>query len=159
VLIDSKPDPYFLTGDFNGDFSQDLIVTVKPDPGRLQDINDELANWILVDPLPRPLTEPVRIDAPDALLAVIHGFGSEGWRNRDATQTYVIKRIADSALISRPHDQAVTPQNEDKLPRVWGDVIEQTISGRPGFLYFNGARYAWFDPAHPVVAHPRLVHQ
>jgi len=165
VLIDEGRAPYFIAGDFNGDLSQDLIVAVKPAPGRLLEINDELANWILVDPQAANYTQVatrqrVRVEERDALLTVIHGFGSEGWRNREATQTYVVRNSADGPMISQPHNQAVTPANKEKPPRIWGDVIAQTVSGRPGFLYFNGARYAWFDPANPpLLVHPRRVHQ
>jgi hypothetical protein len=165
VLIDEGRAPYFIVGDFNGDLSQDLVVAVKPAPGRLPEINDELANWILVDPQAANYTQVARrqrvhVEERDALLAVIHGFGSEGWRNRKATQTYVLRNSADGPMVSQPHNQAVTPADKEKLPRISGDVILQTVSGRPGFHYFNGARYAWFDPANPpLLVHPRKVHE
>src|SRR5262245_10189423 len=51
VTIETDRDPYFLAGDFNGDSSQDLAVVVRPSPGKLLEINDELAPWILVEPV------------------------------------------------------------------------------------------------------------
>jgi len=165
ALIDEGRTPYFTVGDFNGDLSQDLVVAVKPAPGRLSEINDQLSNWILVDPRPPAIPgqvarrEQIYVGERDSLLAVIHGYGPEGWRHREATQTYLVKNAADGPMISRPHNEAV-PANKEKLPRISGDVIAQTVSGQPGFLYFNGARYAWFDPAHPqLILHPRRVHQ
>src|SRR5262245_53970691 len=43
VTIETDRTPCFLAGDFNGDFSQDLAVAVRPTPGKLLEINDELA--------------------------------------------------------------------------------------------------------------------
>src|SRR5689334_19076421 len=40
----------FVTGDFDGDQSQDVAVIVRPNAARLRDINDPLANWIVEDP-------------------------------------------------------------------------------------------------------------
>lgn len=37
-------------GDFNGDGAEDLAVVVKPGPGMVAQINDELAMWELEDP-------------------------------------------------------------------------------------------------------------
>src|SRR5215510_5524918 len=51
VTIKIDQTPHFFVGDFNGDFSQDLAVVVKPEPGKLLEINDELAPWILVEPI------------------------------------------------------------------------------------------------------------
>jgi len=163
VTIETNRNPYFTVGDFNGDFSQDLAVVVKPAPGKLPEINDELANWILVDPVrlarPAPKGAPypelhaemirrrrVQVDREDTLLAVIHGFESKGWRDPQATQTYVLRGAAGAKMGTQARKQIVWAGNEDKLPRIWGDVIAQTISDQPGFLYYNGAKYDWYDP-------------
>jgi hypothetical protein len=163
VTIETDHNPYFLTGDYNGDLSQDLAVVVKPAPGKLTEINDELANWILVDPvrLARPARKgapyqrlhaemikrgPVRVDQEDILLTVIHGFQSKGWRDPQATQTYVLKGAAGDKMGTQTRKQIVWDGNEEKLPRIWGDVIAQTIGEQHGFLYYNGAKYSWYDP-------------
>ena len=39
----------FIVGDFNGDQSEDLALTVRPAAGKLKEVNDELANWIIQD--------------------------------------------------------------------------------------------------------------
>ncbi len=59
VTIQTGRTPYFAVGDFNGDFSQDLAVAVRPVRSKLVEINDELAPWILVNPVQtaRPVPE------------------------------------------------------------------------------------------------------
>jgi len=159
VTVDSEPKPSFLVGDFNGDVSQDLAVIVKPVAGNLSLINDELAAWILVDPLRTATRQRVRIDDNDALLAVVHGFGSSGWRHSQATQAYVLRGVADGAMKLRARRQILQTAGKDKLPRVWGDVIEQTVNGQSGFLYYNGAKYGWYDPLTYKPSPPaRIVH-
>src|SRR5512145_2019955 len=51
VTIKTDRTPYFIVGDFNGDLSQDLAVVLRPTPGKILEINDELAPWIIVDPI------------------------------------------------------------------------------------------------------------
>ena len=174
VTIETNRNPYFMVGDFNGDLSQDLVVVVKPAPGRLSEINDELANWILVDPvrLAKPVPKglpyaqlhtemvrqrPARVDEGDVLLAVIHGFQSKGWRDPQATQTYVLKGAAGDKMGTQARKQIVWAGNEKRLPRIWGDVIAQTVGGQNGFLYYNGAKYAWYDPRTYQPVSPRTM--
>jgi hypothetical protein len=158
VTIESNRQPYFIAADFNGDLSQDLAVIVKPIPGRLADINDRFANWILVDPARIP-RQRARVVEGDVLLAVIHGFGTSGWRHSQATQTYVLKNVSESPIRARLHKQVVSADNSGQLPRIWGDVIEHTINGHSGFLYYNGSKYAWYDPqTYTPSPPPRIVH-
>jgi hypothetical protein len=102
--------PAFAVGDFNGDEAQDLAVAVSPAPGRLGEINDELAGWIIKDPFaPAPAgavpygeaRRRVLVEEADTLLAVIHGYGAEGWRDARATQTYVLKDAAGEGMSAR----------------------------------------------------------
>ncbi|HEX7317389.1 MAG TPA: hypothetical protein VF297_26050 [Pyrinomonadaceae bacterium] len=166
VTIGPARDSYFVVGDFNGDDSQDLAVAVSPAPGRLEEINDELASWIVKDPFEPPpgsaasygaARERALIKEGDALLAVIHGFEAEGWRDERATQTYVLKDAAGAGLKARERKAALATGG--KLPRLLGDVIDETVAGREGFLYYNGAHYTWFDPRGYRPPPPaRLVH-
>jgi len=162
VTIETGQTPYFAVGDFNGDFSQDLAVAVRPVRSKLLEINDELAPWILVDPVQTAKPAPkgaypeshaqmikrqrVVIDEGDHLLAVIHGFQSKGWRDSQATQTYVLKDAAGVKMEPQTPKQIVWAGNKNKLPRILGDVIAQSINEQHGFLYYNGARYSWYDP-------------
>jgi hypothetical protein len=175
VTIETDRTPYFAVGDFNGDSSQDLAVAVRPARSKLLEINDELAPWILADPVqtakPAPkgaypashaeLTKRKRvvIDEGDHLLAVIHGFQSNGWRDSQATQTYVLKDAVGAKLEAQARKQIVWAGNKDKLPRIWGDVIAQSINEQYGFLYYNGAKYSWYDSrSYKPEAPTRIIH-
>ena len=71
----------------------------------------------------------VRVNDGDILLAVIHGFGFNGWRDDQATQTYVLKNAAGAGMRTEARQQVVRPDTQDKLPRIRGDVIAQSIGG------------------------------
>jgi len=158
VSVEADRNPSFIVGDFNADGSQDLAVVVKPAEGMLPEINSEVANWILEDPqkvvLPDPNRrvqrlppnpEPVRVEKGDVLLAVIHGYGPTGWHNPDAKQTYLLKNTVGSNMRSQPIEELLSPtKGKTKLPRLNGDVIMETLAGKPGFLYWTGAKYAWY---------------
>jgi hypothetical protein len=144
--IDLSRKPHFLVGDFNGDRTQDLAVVIKPNPERLADLNEEFPNWILKNPFvgEEPRIPRLRISATDSLLAVIHGYGPNGWRDPQATQTFVLKNAVGSAMtVHQPKSVAKTAK---KTPYLRGDVIGQVVDGAPGFLYFAGLTYSWYDP-------------
>jgi hypothetical protein len=149
---DSPRNPNFAVGDFNGDGSEDLAVAINANEGSLGDINNELANWSLEDPrnIPNPtLTNRVppgkraRAEKGDTLLAIIHGVGAEGWRAAEAKQTYVLKNGAGSKLQAQSSEAA--RKASQKLPTLRGDVLNETIGGKAGFVFWSGARYAWFS--------------
>jgi hypothetical protein len=175
VTIETDRTPYFAVGDFNGDLSQDLAVAVRPERSKLIEINDELAPWILAEPVrdakPAPkgvypalhaqMTKRKRavIDEGDHLLAVIHGFQSKGWRDSQATQTYVLKDAGGAKMETQARKQIVWEGNKNKLPRILGDVIAQSINDRYGFLYYNGAKYSWYDSrSYKPEAPARITH-
>jgi len=153
----TKPD--CVVGDFNGDGSEDLAVLVKPNEAALSDINNEVANWTLEDPMTiAPLRPdlslspaggpppPVRADKNDMLLAVIHGVGPQGWRNPQARQTYLLKNNSAGQLAMESFKSLRNRAVKDKLPGVRGDAIVETVDGRSGLLIWTGAKYAWFAP-------------
>jgi hypothetical protein len=152
VIIDRNQK--LITGDFNGDHSQDIAVVVLPEEGALSDINDELANWTLGDPTKVvvmkktgvPATpEPVKVEKGDTLLAVIHGHGPPGWRNQEARQSYLLRNAAGSLMKTQKAEDAMKAhRGKLDFPRLRGDVI--THGGRRGFLYWTGAKYAWYQP-------------
>ncbi len=153
-----------IVGDFNGDGSEDLSLRVRAVPGRVDELNADLANWIVSDPQkvrrpdPRkfdphqgvqkldPLPERPRITAADSLLVVIHGYKETGWRNPEASQTYLLRDAAGTDLQTQTRAAAKITTLSQNPPRLVGDVIRQTLHGQQGFLYWNGATYGWFHP-------------
>jgi hypothetical protein len=173
VVPDSSRGQGFTAGDFNGDGSEDLAVIVKPVEAMLEEINGEFAGWILGDPLtvalPAPVMmvqspparpQPVRVEKGDVLLAVIHGHGANGWRDPEATQTYLLKNVAGNNIRPQSASEVLKEYANNKgLPALHGDVIAQTIGSGSGFLYYTGAKYAWYDPEYyKAGASKRRVH-
>jgi hypothetical protein len=155
VIVDANR---FVVGDFNGDGSEDVAVVVNPAMGTLAEINSEVANWILEDPqkvvLPdphkttqplAPPPKPTHVDQSDTLLAVLHGYGPSGWRDPKSRQTYLLRNAVGSNLKTHPLADLLTASNSKaKLPKLRGDVISETIGEASGFLYYTGAKYAWY---------------
>ncbi|HEY8185077.1 MAG TPA: hypothetical protein VIF64_03350 [Pyrinomonadaceae bacterium] len=148
AVIDTSRKPAFISGDFNGDLSQDIAVVLKPAPEKLSELNEEFATWIVRDPfatnesrIPR-----LRVAADDVLLGVIHGYGPNGWQDPQATQTYLLKNAVGSGMEAHHAKDVVAANQSKKRPRLNGDVIGQVIGGTPGYLYYVGASYSWYDP-------------
>ena len=148
ATIDTSQQPPFVSGDFNGDQSEDIAVVVKPAPDKLSDLNDEFANWIVRDPfnVGESRGPHLRVAANDVLLAVIHGYGSNGWRDPQATQTYLLKNAAGSGMEAQQPKDAEKMSPAEKRPHLRGDVIRQVVGGKPGYLYYVMASYSWYDP-------------
>ncbi|HET6670309.1 MAG TPA: hypothetical protein VFH15_08770 [Pyrinomonadaceae bacterium] len=147
VELDSSRKPIFIDGDFNGDSSRDLAVVIKPAPNKLADLNEEFPNWILKDPFSGdvPHVPRLRVAADDTLLAVIHGYGTNGWRDPEATQTFLLKNAVGSGMTIYQAKDLTKANKAKKTPYLRGDVISQTVDRTPGYLYFAGATYSWYD--------------
>lgn len=156
VAIDTRQSPAYIVGDFNGDNSQDIAVVVRPAKGKLEEINNEYANWILEDPrlivLPDPNKSvqklppnpgPVKVKADDTLLAIIHGYKEAGWRNHEARQTYMLNNAVGTSMAAEPRKDFQSATGVKNTPVRSGDVIKETLAGEQGFLYWTGAKYAW----------------
>ena len=162
VTVEGGRPNNYVTGDFNGDGSQDIAVFVRPGRGMLGEINDELANWTLEDPrevqlhgaekvsaAPDERPSPVRAARDDLLLAVIHGYKDAGWRNPAATQTYLLRSAAGSDLKTSTRAEALDMLRADgRSLALTGDVMSETLAQEQGFLYWNGAKYAWHHRGH-----------
>jgi hypothetical protein len=148
VLIDTSHKPTFITGDFNGDLSQDLAVVLKPAAEKLPDLNEEFPNWILRDLSGSKNTKAPRLSvvANEILLAVIHGYGPSGWRDPQATQTFLLKNAVGSGLATHSAKDFAAANEGRKMPQLRGDVVQEELGGTPGYLYFAGATYSWYDP-------------
>ena len=148
AVVDTTRDRSFVAGDFNGDLSQDIAVIVKPEAQRLADMNEEYPAWILRDPFGslEARNPRLRIAVDDVLLAIIHGYGAEGWRDPQATQTFLLKNAAGSLLETRSLKEFVAANQGKKLPQLRGDLLAESIDDKTGYLYFADATYAWYDP-------------
>jgi len=145
AVVDTNYNPSFLAGDFNGDGSQDLAVILKP--VKLDLMNQELPPWLVREP--RAKKDPriaLKIEKDETLLAVIHGYGANDWRDPDATQTFVLKNVVGNDLKVHTGKEFATANSGRKLPRAQGDLIGETVQGSPGYLYFASATYSWYDP-------------
>ena len=143
----------FIVGDFNGDQSEDLAVIARPTPGKLDDVNNELSNWILQDadkafiaPPGKAVVVPPkqrrpRVERGEELLAIIHGVGPEGWRNPQARQAYIVKHAAATF-------DGIAPSISQKAIRamhlpVETEIIKEIRNNKKGFLFWTGGVYAW----------------
>ena len=136
--------PNFLTGDFNGDSSQDLAVVLKPD--KVGELNQEYPPWLLRDPRSNGAPSQLPIKKDEVLLAVIHGYGANDWRDPEATQTFVLKNVVGSDLKVQTTKEFLSANTGRKLPRPQGDLIGQTLNGTPGYIYYAVSTYSWYDP-------------
>lgn len=142
VTVDTSRSTPFVTGDFNGDNSEDVAIVVKPRSDKLSDLNSEYVNWILEDPHHvQQLSRNVKANA--VLLAVIHGNGGEGWRDESAKQTYLLKNAVGTELATESLRQLKTSGETRSLPQLRGDVIREKLNGSGGIIYWTGAKYAW----------------
>ena len=145
--------PVYLVGDFNGDESEDLAVIARPAPGKLDDVNNELANWTVQDAdkafLPPPGKSVVvlpkgasaKVENSEEIMAIIHGFGPQGWRNPDARQAYIVKH-APAALQGIASSASQSAIRAMHLP-VKTDIIEGVRQKKQGFVFWTGGVYAW----------------
>jgi hypothetical protein len=160
VTTDTGRPPSFVAGDFNWDGSEDLAVLVTPAEGRLDEINSELANWVVEDPakvrilefLPKRVSMPgptrVTVNKGDTLLAVIHGAGPDGWRARQISHFYLVANAGATQLQRQSKDAfyASTRDAPKRMQTVRGDVIAETRGNTRGFIVYAGGKYAWYSP-------------
>jgi hypothetical protein len=152
-LIATANSQSFIAGDFNGDQSEDLAVIARPAAGKLDDINNELANWTIQDadkafiPPPGkkvvvpPKQERPRVEPGEQVLAIIHGFGPAGWRTPEARQAYIVKHAAATFEGTAPSisQKAIRTMH---LP-VETEIIKEVRNNKKGFLFWTGGVYAW----------------
>jgi hypothetical protein len=151
-----------IVGDFNGDGAEDVAMPVRPAEGRLHELNDAFANWTVQDaldeagsgtePSPNATRAPPTVEPGDVLLAVVHGFGPQGWRDDRARQCYLVRHATGAPLEARPRTELL--RYVARVPdaaQLTGHVILSTVGRRPGFVYWTGARYTW----HPLPSLPR----
>lgn len=151
--VDTGNRQSFIVGDFNGDGFEDIAFIARPAPGKLDEVNSDLANWIIQDadkafiaPAGKQVVVPPkqqrpRIEKGEEVLSIIHGFGPKGWRSPEARQAYIVKHAAAAFLGVAPSvsQKAIRAM---KLP-VETDIIQEIRDNRKGFLFWTGGVYAW----------------
>ncbi len=145
AVLDPNYNPNFLAGDFNGDASQDLAVIIKP--ANLEKMNQEYSPWLVRAPRTDRVDRlRLKVAKDEPLLAVIHGYGANDWRDPEATQTFVLKDVVGNDLKVHSGKEFVEANAGRKLPRPQGDLIGETVQGTPGYLYYAVSTYSWYDP-------------
>ncbi len=149
ALIAQDYQPSFVVGDFNGDRSPDVAVVLKVAQGKTSQMNKQLPPWILKDPFvtAEPVKPALRVLNDEILLAVIHGYGPQGWRDPQATQTYLLKNATGEKIEARSKAEVIAANQGKKLPQLRGDLIGEILKGTPGYLYYAVSTYSWYDPA------------
>ena len=159
LIVDTARPPSFVVGDFNWDGSPDIAVAAKPAEGKLNEINSEVANWILEDPRKVQIPDfasgvsrlsPSRalLEKGDAALAVIHGNGPSGWRAPQTSHFYLLKNAVGTNMrsTSRKEFFKATKDAPRRVLTVRGDVINEALGGERGFLLYAAGKYAWYTP-------------
>ena len=148
VVIDTSHAPVFIAADFNGDLSEDIAVVLKPAPEKLPELNEEFPAWIVRDlfATTESRSPRLRIADKDVLLAVIHGYGANGWRDPQATQTFLLKNAVGSGMAVHPSKEVAAANQGKAQPLLRGDLLGQVLDGTSGYLYYAGATYSWYDP-------------
>jgi hypothetical protein len=85
----------------------------------------------------------VKIEQGDALLAVVHGHGAEGWRSPEATQSYLLKGVAAQGMRAVPLKTFPPALEVRSSANLRADVISGRLAGADGFLYWSRGKYVW----------------
>jgi hypothetical protein len=110
-------------------------------------MNREYKPWLVRAPRSNlDLRTPLKIEKDEVLLAIIHGYGANDWRDPEATQTFVLKNVVGTDLKVQSGKEFVEANAGRTLPRPQGDLIGQVVQGTPGYLYYATSNYAWYDP-------------
>ncbi|HVH85944.1 MAG TPA: hypothetical protein VM912_04415, partial [Terriglobales bacterium] len=89
--------------------------------------------------LRRRKTPRAIVGANELLIAIIHGYGAEGWRNPQARQAYLVRNGGSAPLRAIP-----APGHVEGAPiSISHSQIICAESKRPGFLFWTGSQYGW----------------
>ncbi len=153
LVMDHSTQPNFIVGDFNGDGSEDLAVIARAAAGKTDAINDGLANWIIRDTdkvfLPPanehvvkvPDIRPQRVEAGERVLAIIHGFGPNGWRDPASRQAQILKH--PPAVIRGKAASSSEMAIRALRLTVQSEIIKGSRGDKSGYLFWTGSIYAW----------------
>jgi len=148
--------PFYLTGDFNGDGMQDIVIVVRIRERRSALLKDvRLLNPFYASP---KVTFPSNPAAENNLaLAIIHS-----WKTPESAEKLLL--IGEAPIPIFVYDRASTPESAKDLMQLMskggkrrrgqtfpatakGDVILLgTEVGSDSPLYWNGKTYKWVEP-------------
>ncbi|MEP6569546.1 MAG: hypothetical protein ABJC10_07215 [Acidobacteriota bacterium] len=152
--------PWYLTGDFNGDGAQDVLLAV-----RIKGHRSELpAEVKLLNPFSRgakPIFPANPVGDPTLAIAIIHG-GPSGWQSSVAGKFLL---FGESPILILENDRAISKYSEGQLrlmeiiskrgrrPRgafrapaaARGDAILFGTEAADSMLYWDGKTYRWHE--------------
>jgi hypothetical protein len=154
--------PFYLTGDFNGDGMQDLLVVVRIKLRRSELSKDvRVLNPFYNDPSYSPAYPPDPAAKPTLAFAIIHG-AKAGWKSSESTGKFLL--VGASPILAMEHDREKSaPDSGMELMRKrarprkgrWppaaakGDSIYLQTEGSDSILYWNGKTYRWEEGDEP----------
>ena len=154
--------PFYLTGDFNGDGMQDLLVVVRIKLRRSELPKDvRVLNPFYNDPGYGPAYPPDPAAKPTLAFAIIHG-SKAGWKTSESTGKFLL--VGASPILAMEHDREKSaPDSGMELMRKrarprkrgWppaaakGESIYLQTEGSDSILYWNGKTYRWEEGGEP----------
>jgi len=150
--------PFYLTGDFNGDGAQDILIVTRI-KGRRNELPPDVK---VLNPFYRVAGSAYPADPtakPTLAFAIIHGTKA-GWKNAQTAGKFLL--VGESPILVLENDRATSGRPEDakKLMEIkskrgkrrgaaWppvaakGDSVLLETEATESILYWNGKTYRW----------------
>ena len=92
-------------------------------------MNQEFPPWLVRDPRANKSRARThcKIEKDEVLLAVIHGYGTNDWRDPEATQTFVLKNVVGNDLKVHTGKEFVTANSGQKVTAPAGRLDRQKL--------------------------------
>jgi hypothetical protein len=153
--------PFYLTGDFNGDGAQDIVIVTRI-KGRRGDLPPDVK---VINPFYRVAGPSYPADPaakPTLAFAIIHGTKA-GWKNAQMVGKFLL--VGESPILIMENDRATgRPEDAKNLMEIksklgkrrgatWppaaakGDSIILETEAITSILYWNGKNYRWEEAA------------
>jgi hypothetical protein len=154
--------PYYLTGDFNGDSAQDILIVVRIKGPRTA-LESDVKNY---NPFERP--KAIYPDDPAAnptlAFAIIHG-SRPGWQTPPALEKFLL--FGQSPILVLNYNRVTSSESSDKKDLIelltkrstrykadgWppaaakGDCVVLGTEATDSILYWDGKNYRWEEAA------------